>query len=115
MTTRKMIQLLNGGQKAISNALNFETKYNILRSASVTARFTLNTIDFKNDSSLQWRQQHCGLYYAKWIIAGQELLVESKFYKNLLNNLELRFDYEGRKPSNSRTVHRGTASVSALF
>jgi hypothetical protein len=105
----------NGGQKAISNALNFETKYNILRSASVTARFTLNTIDFKTIHPSNGANSTVGYIMLNGLLPGKNYLWNLSFTKTLLNNLELRFDYEGRKPSNSRTVHRGTASVSALF
>src|SRR4030095_1241801 len=105
----------NGGQKAISNALNFETKYNILRSASVTARFTLNTIDFKTIHPSNGANSTVGYIMLNGLLPGKNYLWNLSFTKTLLNNLELRFEYEGRKPSNSRTVHRGTASVNALF
>ena len=49
------------------------------------------------------------------LLPGKNYLWSLSFTKTLLNNLELRFDYEGRKPGNSRTVHRGTASLNALF
>jgi hypothetical protein len=105
----------NGGQKAISNALNFETKYNILRSASIGAKFTFNTIDFKTFHPSNGANSTVGYIMLNGLLPGKNYLWNLSFTKTLLNNLELRFEYEGRKPGDARTVHRGTASLNALF
>jgi hypothetical protein len=105
----------NGGQKAISNALNFETKYNVLRSASVSAKFTLNNIDFTSTHVANGVNSTVGYIMLNGLLPGKNYLWNLSFTKTLLNNFEMRFEYEGRKPGDSRTVHRGTASVSALF
>lgn len=104
----------NGGQKAISNAFNLETKYNVLRSASVGAKFTLNTINFTsahpNDAN-----STVGYTMLNGLLPGKNYIWNVNFTKTLMNNLELRVEYEGRKAGTSRTVHRGTASLNALF
>jgi hypothetical protein len=105
----------NGGQQAVSNALNFETKYNILRSASITGKLTLNSIDFKTIHPSNGANSTVGYIMLNGLLPGKNYLWNLSFTKTLLNNLELRFEYEGRKPGNSRTVHRGTASLNALF
>jgi hypothetical protein len=105
----------NGGQKAISNALNFETKYNILRSASIEAKFTFNTIDFKTIHPSNGANSTAGYIMLNGLLPGKNYLWNLSLTKTLLNNLELRFEYEGRKPGVARTVHRGTASLNALF
>ena len=105
----------NGGQKAISNALNFETKYNVLRSASIEAKFTYNTIDFSSTHVVNGANSTVGYTMLNGLLPGKNFLWNLGFTKTLLNNLELRFEYEGRKPGNARTVHRGTASLNALF
>jgi hypothetical protein len=105
----------NGGQKAISNALNFETKYNVLRSASIEAKFTFNTIDFATTHTVNGANSTVGYIMLNGLLPGKNYLWNLSFTKTLLNNLELRFEYEGRKPGNARTVHRGTASLNALF
>ncbi len=103
-----------GGQKAISNALNLETKYNVLRSASIGASFTFNNINFKsvypNDAN-----STVGYIMLNGLLPGKNYLWNLNFTKTLLNNLELRVEYEGRKAGESRIVHRGTASLNALF
>ena len=105
----------NGGQKAISNAINLETKYNILRSASITAKFTYNQINFKTIHPSNGANSTVGYIMLNGLLPGKNYLWNLSFTKTLLNNLELRFEYEGRKPGNARTVHRGTASLNALF
>jgi hypothetical protein len=105
----------NGGQQAISNALNFETKYNVLRSASITGKFTLNSIDFKTTHPSNGANSTVGYIMLNGLLPGKNYLWNLSFTKTILNNLELRFEYEGRKPGASRTVHRGTASLNALF
>ena len=56
------------------------------------------------------------IYHAEWIISYREkLFMEFKLYKNynlIILNCVLN---EGRKPGDARTVHRGTASLNALF
>jgi hypothetical protein len=33
----------------------------------------------------------------------------------LMNNVEMNFQYEGRKPGETRAIHTGRASIRALF
>jgi hypothetical protein len=104
----------NGGQKAISNALNFETKYNVLRSSSIGATFTFNNINFTSTHANDVNST-VGYTMLNGLLPGKNYLWNLNFTKTLLNNLELRVEYEGRKAGESRTVHRGTASLNALF
>ena len=104
----------NGGQKAVSNALNFETKYNVLRSASIGATFTVNSINFTS-AHVGDASSTVGYIMLNGLLPGKNYLWNLNFTKTLLNNLELRVEYEGRKAGDSRTVHRGTASLNALF
>jgi hypothetical protein len=102
--------LLFGGEKSTSHALNVETKYNILQSSSVTARFTFNNISypFPNNTTVSY-------IMLDGLLPGQNYLWSIGFTKRLLNNLELNLQYDGRKPGDSKTVHVGRASVTALF
>ena len=104
----------SGGQKAISHALNLEAKYNILRSASLAATFTYNKIAFTSTHANDVNST-VGYVMLNGLLPGKNYLWNLNFTKTLLNNLEMRIEYEGRKAGDSRTVHRGTASINALF
>ncbi len=105
----------HGGQKTISNALNFETKYNVLKSAAITAKFTFNNISFNAHDPLFGSNSTVGYIMLNGLLPGNNYLWNLSLTKTLLNNLELRFEYEGRKPGDARTVHVGRASLNALF
>jgi hypothetical protein len=49
------------------------------------------------------------------LLNGKNYLWSLTLNKRLLNNLELSFQYDGRKAGTSKTVHIGRASITALF
>jgi len=101
---------LYGGEKSSSNSINVETKYNVLQNGSIAARFTFNNIDFKSPANTT-----VSYIMLDGLLPGSNYLWNIDVTKRLLNNLELNFQYEGRKPGSARTVHVGRASVRALF
>jgi hypothetical protein len=102
-----------GGEEALSNSLNLETKYNILQSSSVNARFTYNLINF--DAKANGANTTVGYIMLDGLQPGKNYLWSVDFTKRLFSNIELNMQYEGRKPGDSRTVHVGRAAVRALF
>ncbi len=101
---------LYGGEKSISNSLNLESKYNILQNSSITGRFTFNNINYKSPPNTT-----VSYIMLDGLLPGKNFLWSLSFTKRLLNNLELNFQYDGRKAGISRTVHTGRASITALF
>jgi hypothetical protein len=101
---------LYGGEKSTSNSINLETKYNVLQNSSITGRFTFNNIDYKFPANTT-----VSYIMLDGLLPGSNYLWSIDLTKRLLNNLELNFVYEGRKPGDTRTVHIGRASVRALF
>ena len=101
---------LYGGEKSISNSLNLETKYNILQNSSVTGKFTFNDIsyNFPTNTTVSY-------IMLDGLLPGKNYLWSLGLTKRLINNLELTFQYDGRKPGGTRTVHMGRASITALF
>ena len=99
-----------GGEKSVSNSINIETKYNLLQNSSVTGRFTFNNIDYKFPANTT-----VSYIMLDGLLPGKNFLWSLSFTKRLLNNLELSFQYDGRKPGSARTVHVGRATVTALF
>jgi hypothetical protein len=101
---------LYGGERSVSNSLILESKYNILQTSSLTGRFTFNNIDYKFPANTT-----VSYIMLDGLLPGKNLLWGLSFNKRLLNNLELSFQYDGRKAGTSKTVHVGRAAITALF
>ncbi|HMK26908.1 MAG TPA: hypothetical protein VK483_12835 [Chitinophagaceae bacterium] len=101
---------LYGGERSVSNSLILESKYNILQNSSLTGRFTFNNIDYKFPANTT-----VSYIMLDGLLPGKNLLWGLSFNKRLLNNLELSFQYDGRKAGTSKTVHIGRAAITALF
>jgi hypothetical protein len=101
-----------GGEKAVSNSVNLESKYNVLQNSSIAGKFTFSNIDYKSQTTATTTVSYIML---DGLLPGQNYLWSLTFTKRLLKNLEVNFQYDGRKAGNSRTVHTGRASITALF
>lgn len=99
-----------GGEKATSNSLNVDTKYNVLQNSSIHASFTYNNIQYSGATNTT-----VSYIILDGLLPGSNFLWNVDFTKRLFNNLELNFQYDGRKPGSSRTIHTGRASLRALF
>lgn len=99
-----------GGEKAVSNSINLETKYNVLQTSSINAKFTFNNISYNYPANTT-----VSYVMLDGLLPGKNYIWSLTFTKRLLNNLELNFQYDGRKPGSARTVHIGRASLTALF
>jgi hypothetical protein len=103
-----------GGEKSTSNSLNVQSKYNVLQNSSINARFTYNHIGYhKPDATL--KNPSVEYIILDGLLPGQNYSWSVDFSKRLFNNVELNFQYEGRKAASSNTVHVGRAAVRALF
>ena len=101
---------LYGGEHSTSNSLNVEAKYNILQSSSLIGKFTLNDIQYKFAPNTT-----VSYIMLDGLLPGNNYLWSLGLSKRLLNNLELNFQYDGRKSGTSKTVHLGRAAITALF
>jgi hypothetical protein len=111
METKKNLPVY-GGEKSFSNSINIESKYNVLQNSALTGKFTFNNIDFRSQTTATTTVSYIML---DGLLPGKNYLWTLTFTKRLLNNLELNFQYDGRKPGTARTVHIGRASITALF
>jgi hypothetical protein len=101
-----------GGETSRSHAFNLETKYNVLQNSSITGKFTYNNINF---NAVNGNTTTVSYTMLDGLLPGRNLLWSLTLTKRLLNNLELNFQYDGRKPAEARTVHIGRAAITALF
>jgi len=99
-----------GGEKSVSNAVNIESKYNILQSSSITGKFTLNSINYAFPANTT-----VSYIMLDGLLPGKNYLWSLGLNKRLANNLEISLQYDGRKAGTSRTVHLGRAAITALF
>ena len=101
---------LYGGEQSQSHSLNIESKYNILQSSSLTGKFTVNEISYGFPANTT-----VSYIMLDGLLPGRNYIWALSFSKRLLNNIELNFQYDGRKPGTARTVHVGRATMTALF
>jgi len=99
-----------GGEKSTSNALSVESKYNVLQNSSINANFTYNNIQYKGATN-----STVSYIILDGLLPGSNYLWSVNLTRRLFSNLELNFQYDGRKPGSTRAVHTGRASLRALF
>lgn len=101
-----------GGEKAGLHSITLESKYTVLQNSAVSGKFTFNTIRYRSAGAAITTVSYIML---DGLFPGKNYLWSLTFTRRLLNNLELNFQYDGRKPADSRTIHTGRASLTALF
>lgn len=107
---QKKNAMMYGGEKALSNVFTLESKFNAVQNTSVTGRFSYNNISYNGAPNTT-----TSYIMLDGLLPGKNLLWMADFTKRLANNLELSFQYEGRKPADTRTIHIGRASIRALL
>jgi hypothetical protein len=108
--TRKENDAKYGGETVTFNAVNLETKYNTFSNTSLTGRFTFNNIKFTGSANTT-----VSYIMLDALLPGKNFLWTIDLTKRFINNLELNFQYEGRKPGGTRTIHTGRVSLSVLL
>ncbi len=99
-----------GGETARSDALSVETKYNAVQNSSLMAKFSYNQIDYSGLGNTT-----VSYIMLDGLVKGSNYLWSFELTKRLMNNLELSFQYEGRKPGETKVINTGRASLRALF
>ena len=99
-----------GGEKSINKSFNLEGKFNAVNNTSLTGKFIFTQIEYTGavNSTISYIMLDA-------LLPGKNLLWNMDLTKRLGNNLELSFQYEGRKPAETRTIHIGRASLRAIL
>ncbi len=99
-----------GGERSVSNAFNLEGKYNAVNNTSLTGKFTYNVISYTGqvNSTVSYIMLDA-------LLPGRNLLWNLDLTRRLGNNLEVSFQYEGRKLGETRSIHIGRASLRAIL
>ncbi|HUN03494.1 MAG TPA: hypothetical protein PLS00_11610, partial [Niabella sp.] len=87
-------------------------KYNILQSAALTGKFTYQSLNYKSSKT---GQSTVSYIMMDGLMPGNNFLWNLMLTKRILNNLELNLIYDGRKSGKSKTIHTGSASITAIF
>jgi hypothetical protein len=97
-------------QRSEANSLQIESKYNLVQTAVVSGRFTVSNIRFQGtpNSTVSYIMLDA-------LQPGNNLLWALDFTKRFANALELTFQYEGRKPGDTRVIHLGRAGIRAIL
>lgn len=97
-------------EKAFTHAFISEARYNVLSSSTLNARFQVNRIHYTGvvNSTVAYIMLDA-------LLPGTNLLWNVDVTRRLSGNIELNFQYDGRKAGNTRTIHTGRASLRALF
>ena len=99
-----------GGELSTTNSLNLEGKYNAVNNTSLNGRFTYSNIAYNGATN-----STVSYIMLDALLPGKNFLWSLDLTKRLGNNLELNFQYEGRKPGETRTIHTGRASLRAIL
>jgi len=97
-------------QSAYLNTFALELRYNQTEKGSFTARFDFIKIDYNDveNSSIAYEMMN-GLNI------GDNYTWELVYQRNLNNNIQLSFNYNGRKSETSKVVNIGGAQIRAFF
>lgn len=101
---------LAGVERAVSNALQTEFRYNVLSTTSIGTRLTHDRIRFEGKTNTA-----VSYLMLDGLLPGSNWLWTVDLVQRLSSALELSVQYEGRRAGTSAPVHVGRAQIRALF
>jgi hypothetical protein len=97
-------------ERARINSMILDARYNVLSSSTLNGKFQFSNINYTGQTNTT-----VAFIMLDALLPGKNFLWNFDFTKRLANNMEINFQYEGRKPGAARTIHTGRAGVRALF
>jgi len=98
-------------EKARIHSLITEARYNVLSSSTVNGKLQFSNIAYTGASA----NSTVAFIMLDALLPGKNFVWNLDFTRRLSNNMEINFQYDGRKPGTGKTIHTGRASVRALF
>lgn len=107
---KQQINQIGNEEKATANTMSIEANYNKLQSWNLRAQFSFVKIDFTG-------AENTAIAYAmnEGLNKGENYLWIVGIDKNIAQNIQFSFSYEGRKTGESKIVHVGRAQIRATF
>ena len=99
-----------GTEESTNHSLNFETKYNSVQNNSLLAKFTYSQLNYNGAPNTT-----ISYIMLEGLLPGKNYLWTIEYTKRLNNNFEISFNYEGRKPGDSKVINIGRASIRAIL
>ncbi|MGI9192753.1 MAG: hypothetical protein ACR2IL_11595 [Chitinophagaceae bacterium] len=87
-----------------------ECKYNFVNAGSINAKLTFSKMAYNAAP-----QTSIGYIMLDGLLPGNNWLWSLQFDRRLSKNVEINFEYEGRRPAGNATIHTGRATVRAIF
>lgn len=97
-------------EKATIHSIITEMRYNVLSSSTLNGKFQFSNINFTGATNTT-----VAFIMLDALLPGRNFLWNIDLTRRLSNNMEINFQYEGRKPGEAKAIHTGRASVRALF
>lgn len=103
-------EVIFGGEQAIINAANFDTRLSLKQSGVIQAKFTYAAIKYSGlpNTSIAYTMLDA-------LSKGTNFLWNLGWDTKLSKSIELSLTYDGRKPGNNPIIHTGRMSIRALL
>ncbi|MFN5416777.1 MAG: hypothetical protein ACK5B9_06940 [Flavobacteriia bacterium] len=98
------------GESAFVSEIGFQTKYNQAKKGSFQAAFALINIKYNGDQN-----SALGFEMLESLKPGKNFTWNAGYQRSVSKNLQLSFQYNGRKSEGNKMIHSGGMEVRAFF
>ncbi|MCC6252004.1 MAG: hypothetical protein IT238_06035 [Bacteroidia bacterium] len=95
---------------AINNNMGLELRYNEVSKGSFNLKFNYIRINYNSNSNTP-----IAFEMLEALLPGNNITWNIGYQRTLANNMQINFNYDGRKTKDNRTIHTGGVQVRAFF